>query len=106
MRGARAEAGRAAGVGRDPRMLSAWLAQSQAWVELEIERGLASAGEMPERLREALRYVLLGGGKRLRPAIVRLSCAHHGGQDGDAALPAVAIEMVHTYSLVHDDLPC
>ncbi|MCL4163495.1 UNVERIFIED_CONTAM: hypothetical protein GTU68_062204 [Idotea baltica] len=48
----------------------------------------------------------MGGGKRLRPALVRLFCEAHGGPRGAAKLPAIAIEMIHTYSLVHDDLPC
>ena len=59
----------------------------------------------PARLREAMRYSLLSPGKRLRPMLVLLAAEACGGT-ADAALPAaVAVEMVHTYSLVHDDLP-
>ncbi len=68
----------------------------------------ARAGKGPPRLVEALRYALLGGGKRLRPALVLASCEAHGGDAADGSLAmrfAVAIEAVHTYSLVHDDLP-
>ena len=61
--------------------------------------------DCPERLREAMRYSLLAPGKRLRPALVLLACEVCGG-DVDAAMPAAcAIEMIHTYSLIHDDLP-
>jgi farnesyl diphosphate synthase/geranylgeranyl diphosphate synthase type II len=68
----------------------------------------ARAGKGPPRLVEAIRYALLGGGKRLRPALVLASCEAHGGDATDGSLAmrfAVALEAVHTYSLVHDDLP-
>jgi geranylgeranyl diphosphate synthase, type II len=59
----------------------------------------------PPRLAEAMRYSLLGGGKRLRP-ILALMAAEACGGDSESALPAAcALEMVHTYSLIHDDLP-
>ena len=59
----------------------------------------------PHRLVEAVRYSLLGGGKRVRPILVLASCEAVGG-DTERALPyACAIEMIHTYSLIHDDLP-
>lgn len=59
----------------------------------------------PERLREAIRYSLLAPGKRLRPLLVLAACDACGGKP-EAALPAAcAVEMIHTYSLVHDDLP-
>ena len=58
------------------------------------------------RLLEAMHYSLTAGGKRLRPVLVLAFCAACGG-DVQAALPvACAVEMVHTYSLIHDDLPC
>jgi farnesyl diphosphate synthase/geranylgeranyl diphosphate synthase type II len=66
------------------------------------------AGKGPARLVEAIRYALLGGGKRLRPALVLASCEAHGGDATDGSLAmrfAVALEAIHTYSLVHDDLP-
>jgi farnesyl diphosphate synthase/geranylgeranyl diphosphate synthase type II len=68
----------------------------------------ARAGKGPPRLVEAIRYALLGGGKRLRPALVLASCEAHGGDATDGSLAmrfAVALEAIHTYSLVHDDLP-
>ncbi|MSR64114.1 MAG: polyprenyl synthetase family protein [Planctomycetes bacterium] len=83
----------------------AWLAEGRTWVEAALERALPSANEPPARLHQAMRYALLGGGKRLRPALVRLVCLELGGTEAQAAAPAVALELVHTYSLVHDDLP-
>ena len=87
--------------------LGDWLAESAAWAEAGLEAELASrAASWPTRLVEAVRYALLGGGKRLRPALARLACAACGGSDADVLPAALALEMVHTYSLVHDDLPC
>jgi geranylgeranyl pyrophosphate synthase len=86
--------------------VDAWLAQSRAWVERELDHFLPPTGASPTVLDEAMRYAVFGGGKRLRPAIVRLLAVHFGGRDPAAVLPAVAVELVHTYSLVHDDLPC
>lgn len=64
-----------------------------------------SAADCPSKLRESMAYSLLAGGKRLRPLLVLLTAEACGGEV-DAALPtACAIEMVHTYSLIHDDLP-
>ncbi len=63
------------------------------------------ASDPEYRLGEAMRYALLGGGKRLRPALVLAACEACGG-DAKQALPAAAaIEMLHAYTLVHDDLP-
>lgn len=61
--------------------------------------------DCPEVLREAVRYSMSAGGKRLRPILVLLAC-DAGGGSRDAAMPvACAIELIHTYSLIHDDLP-
>jgi geranylgeranyl pyrophosphate synthase len=95
--------------------LGRFLAETRAWVERELAARVPAEPERPEgrertggpeRLVRALRYALFGDGKRLRPALVRLACRELGGTDADAAAPAAAIELVHTYSLVHDDLPC
>ncbi len=62
--------------------------------------------EPQKKLFEAMRYSLLAGGKRIRPVMVQAFC-EMCGMDGEKALPfAAAVEMVHTYSLIHDDLPC
>ena len=55
---------------------------------------------------DAMRYSMRDGGKRLRPALVMAFCEKFGGMPNDALPFAVALEMVHTYSLIHDDLPC
>ena len=66
---------------------------------------LQSLGAIPERLLEAMRYSLEAGGKRLRPVMLLAACDMAGG-DMETALPfACAMEMIHTYSLIHDDLP-
>jgi geranylgeranyl diphosphate synthase type II len=66
---------------------------------------LEEAGGCPPRLRESMAYSLEAGGKRMRPILVLLACEACGGEI-EVALPAAcAIEMVHTYSLIHDDLP-
>lgn len=61
--------------------------------------------ECPHRLRDAMAYSLLAGGKRLRPLLTLLACEACGGGVSSAIPAACALEMVHTYSLVHDDLP-
>lgn len=64
-----------------------------------------SASACPARLAAAMRYCVLGGGKRLRPVLCMMAAEACGG-DGTAAMPAAcAVELVHTYSLIHDDLP-
>ncbi len=67
--------------------------------------GFVRIDSCPAELREAMQYSLLAGGKRMRPVLVLLACEACGGEI-EAALPAAcALEMVHTYSLIHDDLP-
>ena len=80
-------------------------AEYQALVEHSLAPMLESLGCIPERLLEAMRYSLEAGGKRLRPVMLLAACEMAGG-DAELALPfACAIEMIHTYSLIHDDLP-
>ena len=74
-------------------------------VEHALGPMLESLGEIPDRLLEAMKYSLEAGGKRLRPVILLAACEMAGG-DQETAMPfACAIEMIHTYSLIHDDLP-
>ncbi len=74
-------------------------------VNSRLEKYIELAPGIPPRLQEAMAYSLQAGGKRLRPILVLLSCEACGGTI-EAALPAAcAVEMVHTYSLIHDDLP-
>ncbi|KAI0525042.1 hypothetical protein KFK09_004432 [Dendrobium nobile] len=60
----------------------------------------------PKRIHEAMRYSLLGGGKRIRPALCIAACEIVGGDEALAIPPACSVEMIHTMSLIHDDLPC
>lgn len=75
-------------------------------VEYSLRRYVPEEGLLQAELFRAMRYSLLAGGKRLRPVLVLEFCGLCGG-DQEAALPfACAVEMIHTYSLIHDDLPC
>jgi len=74
-------------------------------VDSRMEEYLSLGADCPDDLLESMKYSLLGGGKRLRPLLVMLACDACGG-NLEIALPAAcAVEMVHTYSLIHDDLP-
>lgn len=75
---------------------------------LTVERALAKELEredIPSLLRESMGYSLLAGGKRLRPAMLLAAVDMLGGDSEQALAPACAVEMIHTYSLIHDDLP-
>ena len=83
-----------------------YLAACAPQVDRALDQALPSAGAPPARLHAAMRHLIFPGGKRLRPALA-LAAAEAVGADASAALPAaVAVELVHVYSLVHDDLPC
>ena len=83
-----------------------YLASRTALVDRALDRFLPKAKTKPSTLHVAMRYSLFAGGKRLRPALV-LATAEACGGTTDAALPhAAAAECIHTYSLIHDDLPC
>ena len=84
--------------------LAALLGPLARRVEADLATHLVEPG-CPAELAEAMRYCALGGGKRLRPAIVHLAARAVGSDDEMTARAAVAIELVHCYSLVHDDLP-
>jgi geranylgeranyl diphosphate synthase, type II len=73
-------------------------------VDAYLDRWLVER-PLPDNLREAMQYAVLGPGKRLRPALVLMSCEAVGGEAGSALAPAAAVEMIHAFSLVHDDLP-
>jgi geranylgeranyl pyrophosphate synthase len=70
-----------------------------------LDRLLPAADAWPARLHEAMRYAVFGGGKRVRPILTRAACRAAGGDPAVALEPACALELIHTYSLVHDDLP-
>ncbi len=74
-------------------------------MELALERRLPAATAIPARLHEAMRYSVLGGGKRIRPALTFAAAHAVGLSEDQVEAAACAIELVHVYSLVHDDLP-
>ena len=82
---------------------NAYLAAQKQTVEAALDGSLGP--ERPESLREAMRYSLLAGGKRLRPILCLAACELAGGDPALAMPTAVALEMIHTMSLIHDDLP-
>jgi geranylgeranyl diphosphate synthase type II len=73
-------------------------------IDAHLTRTLRSR-KLPRNLEDAVCYTVLSGGKRLRPALVLLCCESVGGDRADALNPAAAIELIHAFSLVHDDLP-
>jgi farnesyl diphosphate synthase len=81
------------------------LAASARAVEAALDRALPRDGGPEARLFEAMRYATLGGGKRLRPFLVIQGARLFGVADDRAARAGAAVELVHCYSLVHDDLP-
>jgi geranylgeranyl diphosphate synthase type II len=85
--------------------LEVYLAARRAMVEGALEAALAPADGVPPRLLEAMRYAVFSGGKRVRPILALMAC-EAAPAPPERALPfACALELIHTYSLVHDDLP-
>ena len=83
-----------------------WAKARQAQIETSLETLLPASSIAPERLHDAMRYSVLGGGKRIRPLL-----AYAAGEVCDAdservTIAAAAVELIHAYSLVHDDMPC
>ena len=76
-----------------------------AYIEAALEKAVPEQKEFPPVIFEAMRYSLMAGGKRLRPMMVLAACEAVGGKKEDAVPFACALEMIHTYSLIHDDLP-
>lgn len=76
-----------------------------AIIEKTLDEVLPKEGERPAELSEAMRYAVGAGGKRIRPLICLASAVAVGGKAEDARYPAAAIELLHNYTLVHDDLP-
>jgi geranylgeranyl diphosphate synthase type II len=85
--------------------LDGYLNDRRAKVEEALKAHLELCEGAPRTLREAMAYSLLGGGKRLRPILALAACEAVGGRVDDAIDAACAVEFVHTYSLIHDDLP-
>jgi farnesyl diphosphate synthase len=83
-----------------------WMATTQAQVETTLAAELHASTTLPHRLHSAMRYAALGGGKRVRPLLVFAAGEIVDAPASALRKAAVAIELIHVYSLVHDDLPC
>ncbi len=85
---------------------AAWSRAVQTRMESALDRALPAESLAPQRLHAAMRYVALGGGKRVRPMLA-FAAGEAAGADADRVEPAAcAVELIHVYSLTHDDLPC
>ena len=86
--------------------LKAYLSSRQHLVDQSLRKLLPRESASPKTIHEAMRYSVFAGGKRLRPILTLAAAEACGGETEDALAPACAVEIIHTYSLVHDDLPC
>ena len=84
---------------------SEYLAEQQQRIEAALDRFAPGESEHPATIHKAVRYSLFAGGKRIRPILCLASAAAVGGESPAAMNAACAVEMTHTYSLIHDDLP-
>lgn len=84
----------------------AYIAERVPQIDRALEARFQDAAGLPPRLRDAMRHLLFPGGKRLRPVFALAAAEAVGGRAAVAMPIAVAVELVHTYSLIHDDLPC
>ncbi len=85
--------------------LKNYLKQQADAVNLALEALLPPAGERPDKLHKAMRYSVFAGGKRLRPVLCISACEACGGTTEQSVRAACALELLHTYTLIHDDLP-
>jgi farnesyl diphosphate synthase len=83
-----------------------WMAAVQGRTEAALEGFLQPAATAPARLHEAMRYAVLGGGKRIRPLLCHAAGEIVGADHTQLAALGCTVELIHAYSLVHDDLPC
>lgn len=88
------------------RDFEAYLAARRALIDRELATRLPAPNTRPACLHRAMRYSVLAGGKRLRPILCLAVAEAFGRSAARALLPALAIELLHTYTLIHDDLPC
>jgi farnesyl diphosphate synthase len=83
-----------------------WAASRHSRIEAFLEEVLPAARIIPERLHSAMRYAVLGGGKRVRPLLAFASGELSQAEQDRVTVAAAAVELIHAYSLVHDDMPC
>jgi geranylgeranyl diphosphate synthase type II len=84
----------------------AYLVEKQKIIDRYLESYIPPSNRYPQALHEAIRYSVKAGGKRLRPILVLAAYEASGGADEMVYPAAAAVELIHTYSLIHDDLPC
>ena len=85
---------------------AAWMGNAQARVEATLARVLPGGQQVPARLHRAMRYATLEGGKRVRPLLVFAAGELAGADESRLEIAGAAVELIHAYSLVHDDMPC
>jgi farnesyl diphosphate synthase len=85
---------------------SAWMGGIQTRMEAALARQLPAADALPQRLHDAMRYAVLGGGKRVRPLLAFAAGDVVDAEPESLEVVSGAVEMIHAYSLIHDDLPC
>src|SRR5512134_2829919 len=85
---------------------SAWSQARLERVEATLQRVLPGPEIAPRRLHQAMRYAVLGGGKRVRPLLAFAAGELAGADAAAVEVPAACVELIHAYSLVHDDMPC
>ncbi len=85
--------------------LKSYLKERQQWIDAALDRYLPAEDTLPQQLHKAIRYSVFAGGKRIRPILMIAACEAVGGDTARVIPAACAMEMIHTYSLIHDDLP-
>jgi farnesyl diphosphate synthase len=90
----------------NPADFQSWAASRQSRIEALLDKVLPAPRIVPERLHAAMRYAVLGGGKRVRPLLAFAGGELAGADSERVAIAGAAVELIHAYSLVHDDLPC
>ena len=83
-----------------------WASAHQSRIKAQLQAVLPGAELAPQRLHQAMRYAVLGGGKRVRPLLAFAAGEISRADAGRVAVAGAAVELIHAYSLVHDDLPC
>lgn len=85
--------------------LSSWITSEQKIVEKALDSAMPAETVQPSLLHKAMRYSVFSGGKRIRPLLCRAAATSVTGSPDSALMPGIAIELLHTYTLIHDDLP-
>ena len=87
-------------------MIKEYFRKNSTYIDQWLDKSLLAQKTYPALIHDSMRYMVFNGGKRIRPILAIACCEACGGKKKDVSIPAVAIELVHTYSLIHDDLPC